>query len=127
MSASLPSLKPLFNWFLETAKALTTNSRTRTRTGTQLSGFKRQSSMNYFKSETHKSRRDGAFELESVAASERTENGGTSKGRDMYSVQVTGEGWDVEKAADGSNEAILPIQGVRSPNKIMVTTNVVVL
>ncbi|PMD41136.1 hypothetical protein L207DRAFT_403932, partial [Hyaloscypha variabilis F] len=28
MSASLPSLKPLFNWFLETAKALTTNSRT---------------------------------------------------------------------------------------------------
>jgi len=33
----------------------------------------------------------------------------------------------VEKAADGSNEAILPIQGVRSPNKIMVTTNVVVL
>jgi len=83
--------------------------------------------MNYFKSETHESRRGGAFELESVAASERTENGGTSKGRDMYSVQVTGEGWDVEKAADESNEAILPIQGVRSPNKIMVTTNVVVL
>jgi len=125
MSASLPALKPLFNWFLETAKALTTNSRTRT--GTQLSAYKRNSSLNYFKSDTHKSRRDGTFELESVAASERTDNGGTSRGRDMYSVKVTGEGWDAEKAVEGSNEAILPIQGVRSQNEIMVTTNVVVL
>ena len=62
-----------------------------------------------------------------MAASERTDNGGTSKARDMYSVKVTGEGWDVEKEAQGSNEAILPIQGVRTQNEIMVTTNVVVL
>ncbi len=125
ISASLPSLKPLFNWLLETAKALTTNSRTHT--GTQLSGFKRNSSLNYFKSDTHKSRRDGAFELESVAASERTVNGGTSKGKDMYSVKVTGEGWDIEKGGDGSNKAILPIQGVHSENEIRVTKSVVVL
>jgi hypothetical protein len=124
ISASLPSLKPLFNWFLETAKAFTTNSRSRT--GTQNSGFKRNPSLNYFKSDTFKSKNDGAFELASVTASERTENGGTSKGRDMYSVKVTGEGWDAEKGRCESDEAILPIQG-GDGNEIRVTKSVVVL
>lgn len=124
ISASLPSLKPLFNWFLETAKAFTTNSRSRT--GTQNSGFKRNSSLNYFKSDTFKSKNDGAFELASVTASERTENGGTGRGRDMYSVKVTGEGWDAEKGRYESDEAILPIQG-GDGNEIMVTKSVVVL
>ena len=62
-----------------------------------------------------------------MAASERTNNAGTSKGADMYSVKVTGEGWDAEKGNDGSSEDILPFQGVRSQHDIMVTTNVVVL
>jgi hypothetical protein len=124
ISASLLSLKLLFNWFLETAKAFTTNSRSRTRT--QKSGFERNSSLNYFKSDTFKSKDDGAFELASVTASERTENGGTGKGRDMYSVKVTGEGWDAEKGWYESDEAILPIQG-GDGNEIMVTKSVVVL
>jgi hypothetical protein len=126
MAASLPSLKPLFNWFLETAKTFTTKSRSRT--GTQISGYKRNSSLNYFKSDVHKSHRDGAFELESVAASERTDNGGTSKGRGLYSVKVTGEGWDqVEKGKFESSEDILPIQGDKTDEGIRVTTKVVVL
>lgn len=113
MAASLPSLKPLFNWFLETAKSLTTKSRSHNGT------YKRNSSLNYFKSDTHK----GAFELESVAASERA-----NKGRELYSVKVTGEGWDeVEKGMGGSSEEILPIQGGGSDEGIRVTTKVVVL
>lgn len=123
-SASLPHLKPLFKGFLETAKAFTTYSRSRTET--QNSGFKRNFSLNYFKSDTFRSKNDGAFELASVTASERTGNGGMSKGRDMYSVKVTGEGWDAEKGRYESDEAILPIQG-GDGNEIRVTKRVVVL
>jgi hypothetical protein len=128
MAASLPALKPLFNWFLETAKTLTTKVGTRTRNGTQFSAYKRTSSHNYFKSDdTHMSNRDGAFELSSIAASERTEDAGTSKGRDMYNANVTSEGWDAEKGRYASDEHILPIQGSGSDNGIRVTTKVVVL
>jgi hypothetical protein len=38
----------------------------------------------------------------------------------MYSVKVTGEGWDAEKGRYESDEAILPIQG-GDGNEIRVT------
>ena len=44
----------------------------------------------------------------------------------MYSVKVTGEGWDAEKGRYESDEAILPIQG-GDGNEIRVTKRVVVL
>jgi hypothetical protein len=63
-----------------------------------------------------------------VAASERTDNAGTSKGKDMYNVKVTSEGWDAKKGRFNSDENILPIQGLgTSDNEIRVTTKVVVL
>ena len=40
IAASLPTLKPLFNWFLETARAITSGSRTK-HSGYKVSGYGR--------------------------------------------------------------------------------------
>lgn len=110
IAASLPALKPLFNWLLETAKSLTMKSRSRT--GAQNS--KRHSSLNYFKKGT-------GIELQSVGDTD-TDKDMKSNGKGMYSVKVTGDGWDEEKG-EQSQERILPMQGA-GIGGIKVTTQV---
>ena len=81
MAGCLPSLKPLFNWLLETAKALTISSYNRTRR----SDYKRTASFGYFKQQETSSR---SVELGSIP-SQITQASNNSAAKSPYAVRVT--------------------------------------
>ena len=81
MAGCLPSLKPLFNWFLETAKALTTGSYNRTRP----SDYKRTASLGYFKQQEMSGR---SVELGGIP-SQTTQVDNNSAAKGPYAVRVT--------------------------------------
>ncbi|KAF2111020.1 hypothetical protein BDV96DRAFT_500396 [Lophiotrema nucula] len=106
IAASLPALKPLFNWFLETARAITSGGRTRG-SGYKASGYKGANSLGYQKT----SETSGSIALQSLSGK------GDPTPKNPYHVRVTTrptgladkEAWDMERAKT-SDESILPLQ-----------------
>ena len=103
IAASLPSLKPLFNWFLETARAITSGGRSRA-SEYRASGYK-AGSLGYQKQSDSSNR--------SIALQSLTNN----KGASPYNVRITTaptgladkEAWDMVHAKE-SDESIRPLQ-----------------
>lgn len=99
VAASLPALKPLFNWFLEGVRAITSGGRTR-----KTNGYKGVSSLGYQKQSEASSRSIGLHSL-----------GGSKNDtvKSPYNVQITGvadkEAWDMDHAKK-SDDSILPLQ-----------------
>lgn len=121
IAASLPSLKPLFNWFLDTARAITSGGRSR---GTgKPSGY---GGMGY--------QDMGDRSNKSIALQSLTSGGQSTPGssKNPYKVQVTTqhtgladkEAWEMVRAKN-SDESILPLQHPEAgPNDIVMTTEV---
>ena len=122
IAASLPTLKPLFNWALDTARAITSGGRTGG------SGPKGPSSLGYHKQSDHSST-GKSVELHSLP----------SKGdltRSPYNVEVKGKHTNFDDKPTGvaerdawerggSEESIIPLQHPDSgKNRIMRTTEV---
>ncbi|KAF2469141.1 uncharacterized protein BDR25DRAFT_229933 [Lindgomyces ingoldianus] len=105
IAASLPALKPLFNWFLETARAITSGGRSKG-SGYKASGYKGAGSLGYQKQ---------ASDSRSIALHSLTSKGDSTPGgyKNPYNVRVTTKGekdtWDMERAKT-SDESILPLQ-----------------
>lgn len=126
IAASLPSLKPLFNWALETARAITSGGRSR---GTGKPGYKGPNSLGYNNMADQSSK--------SIALHSLTSRGDTTPGssKGPYNVRVTTnhhhhtgladkEAWDMVRAKN-SDESILPLQRPEpGHNGIMMTKEV---
>jgi hypothetical protein len=119
IAASLPSLKPLFNWFYESALAFTT--RISKNSGYRTSAYKAGASLGYQKQQS-----DGSS---SIALHSFTNKDVT---RDPYNVQVTSvptgradkEAWDMMNAKN-SDESIRPLkENVPKQNGILMTKEV---
>lgn len=111
IAASLPSLKPLFISFLETARAITSGGRSKGSYGP--SGYKGAASLGYLKqNESAK----GSIALQSLTTQ------GTGTPKSPYNVRVTTqptgladkEAWDMMHAKN-SDESIAPLQ---SPSRL---------
>lgn len=122
IAASLPSLKPLFNWFLETARALTSASRSR---GTgRASAYKHHNSLGY---QDVGDASDKSINLQSFSGRGTSSAGGGNP----YNVRVTTshtgladkEAWDMVHAKD-SDESIRPLQPPVTHSGIMMTKEV---
>ena len=120
IAASLPSLRPLFNWFYESARAFTTGRSK----GSEYrrSGYKGAGSLGYRK-QSDGSSSDG---LQSFSSRKN------SMPRGPYNVQVTSaptgradkEAWDIMHAKN-SNESIIPLQDLeRNQHGILMTKEV---
>ncbi|KAF2662041.1 hypothetical protein K491DRAFT_710453 [Lophiostoma macrostomum CBS 122681] len=102
IAASLPSLKPLFNWFLETARAITSGGRSKG--GDYRASGYNAGSLGYQKQSDGSNR---SIALQSL----------TNKGASPYNVRVTTaptgladkEAWDMVHAKE-SDESIRPLQ-----------------
>lgn len=130
IAASLPALKPLFNWCLETARAITSGSGNRSKRSGY--GYKRNSSLGYLKADEASSR---SVALESIQSRMNNPTGGKSP----YHVRVTCESvdlttrgirkdehggkWDME-GAKKSDDSILPLQRPPVGHEIVRTTEV---
>ncbi|ORX97794.1 hypothetical protein BCR34DRAFT_607135 [Clohesyomyces aquaticus] len=107
IAASLPALKPLFNWFLDAARAITSGGRTKGSNGYKASGYKGAGSLGYQKQTSDSNR--------SIAMHSLTSKGEPTPGghKNPYNVRVTTVGekeqWDMERAKN-SDESILPLQ-----------------
>jgi len=120
IAASLPSLKPLFNWALNTARAITSGGRTRA-TGT---AYKGPNSLGYHDMGDQSNSR--SIHMQSLKSRGDSTTGET---RRPYSVQIstlpTGladrEAWDMVNAKD-SDESIRPLEP--GPKDIVMTTEV---
>lgn len=121
VAASLPALRPLFNWALNTAKALSSEGRTRmTGRGTTSFGYRTMAS----RSNSHSNE---SIKMHSMHGKDTADDV-----KSPYSVEVSTlqpipsgradkEAWDTVNAKD-SNESIRPI-GL-GPRDITVTTEV---
>lgn len=112
VAASLPALKPLFNWFLDTARAFT--SATRTKNNGYNNYHKGASSLGY-----QKQTEDSSIGLHSLATK-------TDSPRDPYSVDVLHpheKEWDME-IAKKSDDSILPQQGRPTGQGIVMTREI---
>lgn len=124
IAASLPSLKPLFNWFLDAARAITSGGRSR---GTgKASGYKGPNSLGYHDM-GDKSGNSIAMQSFSTKGEQTP-----SSSKHPYNVRVTThhtgladkEAWDLVRAKN-SDESILPLQHPEAgTNGIMVTRDV---
>ena len=121
-AASLPTLKPLFNWALESARVFTGRS------GTGPSQYyKHSSNSGYLK-------QDESFALSSMKRKSRREtmmddyHADLSKGtRVLNSVSESEKGVNWEpKSSETSEECILPIQPTYSDRGIVRTTEVTI-
>jgi hypothetical protein len=121
LAASLPTLKPLFNWALDTARAITSAGRTH---GSGLRGTKGANSLGYHKQSEVSSK---SVELQSMASK------GDSQ-RSPYEVEISGKKgpsgiaerdlWETERGKS-SEESILPLQHPDAgKNRIVRTTEV---
>ncbi|KAH7120910.1 hypothetical protein B0J11DRAFT_51864 [Dendryphion nanum] len=115
MAASLPTLKPLFNWFLETARAITSG-------GTRRSGYKGPNSLGYQKTDGQSK---SSFKLQSFSSR------GDSSPKGAYNVKISTNptGLADKEALDalrskGSDESILLQRPEPVSNSIMITTDV---
>ncbi|KAF2002055.1 hypothetical protein P154DRAFT_431759 [Amniculicola lignicola CBS 123094] len=127
IAASLPSLKPLFNWFLQTARAITSGGRTKG-SGYKASGYNQPNALGYHKT-TEGSHRSIA--LQSLGSKGDTTPSSYSK--NPYNVRITGapptsqaekEIWDMDRAKT-SDESILPLQSPPvGPHGILMTREV---
>lgn len=122
IAASLPSLKPLFNWFLEAARAITSAGRSR---GTgRASAYKKHNSLGY---QDVGDRSDKSINLQSFTS----KGASSASGGNPYNVRVTTshtgladkEAWDMMHAKD-SDESIRPLQPPVAHNGIMMTKEV---
>ncbi|KAF2675877.1 hypothetical protein K458DRAFT_482124 [Lentithecium fluviatile CBS 122367] len=123
IAASLPSLKPLFNWFLEAARAITSGSRSK---GTgRASAYKNRNSLGY---QDVGDRSDKSINLQSFTSRGASSN--TSG--NPYNVRITTshtgladkEAWDMVHAKN-SDESIRPLQPpVVAHNGILMTKEV---
>jgi hypothetical protein len=141
MAACLPPLKPIFNWFLETARALTTGSssrsRSRARYGYGYGSRSKPNSLGYLK------QAESSIAMDDMTGrSEYSGEAGDQKRGGPYKVRVSGgkevgdygtdpnrpvhrapPRWENEKAQK-SDDSILPLQ---KPDKcIMRTTEVTI-
>ncbi|KAF2263578.1 hypothetical protein CC78DRAFT_568907 [Lojkania enalia] len=123
IAASLPALKPLFNWFLETARVITSGGRTKG-SGYKASGYKGANSLGYHKTS------ENSIALQSLTAKGDITSGAKSPYNVRVSTHPTGladkEAWDMERAKT-SDESILPLQGNEIPpsgNRILMTREV---
>lgn len=122
IAACLPSLTPLFGWFLETAKALTTSG---SKNRTHPSNYKRTASLGYFKQQDTSGR---SVELGSLPT-QTSQTDRNSAAKSPYTVRVTSGGagpygkdaagcglspgddkmWEMERAKT-SDDSILPLR-----------------
>ncbi|KAL6704698.1 hypothetical protein ACN47E_007980 [Coniothyrium glycines] len=119
IAGSIPSLKPLFNWFLDTTRAFT--SRNRTRGGS----YKGASGALGYENKTEQWNKSIAM---TSFPSEGTNSPSTGS-KSPYHVSVTGvadrEGWEAHRK--DSDESILPLQQPRhtlASNGIVMTREV---
>lgn len=122
IAASLPSLKPLFNWFYDTARAITSGGRTKA-SGYKASGYKGVGSLGYHKQSENSSKSIALHSMNSK---------GDSTPRGPYNVRITThptgladkEAWDMMNAKN-SDESILPLQNPEhNPHGIVMTREV---
>lgn len=122
IAASLPSLKPLFISFLESARAITSGGRTKG-SAFKPSGYKQAGSLGYHKQDDNSSR---SIALNSLASK------GTGTPTSPYNVKVTShatgladkEAWEMLQAKN-SDESIRPLQHPERPvNGIVMTREV---
>ncbi|KAF2205511.1 hypothetical protein GQ43DRAFT_362224 [Delitschia confertaspora ATCC 74209] len=117
IAACLPALKPLFNWFLETARAFTTGQgRT---TGYNKNGYKNGASLGYQK---HSDRSSKSIGMNSLT------NKSMDSPKHPYNVRVIAtedKDWDMDRAKT-SDESIIPLQQRPSPgqNGIVLTREI---
>ncbi|KAH7355703.1 hypothetical protein BKA66DRAFT_597566 [Pyrenochaeta sp. MPI-SDFR-AT-0127] len=108
IAASLPTLKPLFNWCLETAKAITSNSRTIGGSYKVNGPSSRVGYQNKTESWNHNSIAMDSYHSKGHSSSPNSE----SPYNVRISTQPTGladkEGWDAQRK--GSDESIIPLQ-----------------
>ncbi|CAI6334434.1 unnamed protein product [Periconia digitata] len=121
IAGSLPSLKPLFNWFLQTARAITSGGRSRA-----AKGYKGPISLGYQDMPGDSSRRSIALR------SFPTTTGSPTNGESPYEVHVTTkrqgqrpkDPWDIESAKI-SDESIQPLHinepGITMTREVRVT------
>ncbi|KAF2708167.1 hypothetical protein K504DRAFT_534812 [Pleomassaria siparia CBS 279.74] len=129
LAASLPTLKPLFSWALETARAMTSGNRSHGSGFRGAVGYK--PAMGYHKASDHSSTSGGkSVELRSLAS--RGESGAINP----YNVEIHGrqgptgiaerDAWDME-GGKSSQESIMPPQHPdlgMGKNRIVCTTEV---
>jgi hypothetical protein len=129
IAASLPTLKPLFNWFLETARAITSGGRSKGTSGYRASAYgKGANSLGYHQ---HTSSSNPSIALQSIE-SKGDANPGSYNRRGPYNVKVTSdatgvadkEAWDI-MGAKNSDESIRPLQQPEhNPSGIVMTREI---
>lgn len=108
IAASLPTLKPLFNWFLETARAITSGSRTLGGSYKVNGPNTRGGYQNKTESWNNNSIAMHSYSGKGEASSTNSDNPYNVK----ITTQPTGladkEGWEAQRK--GSDESIIPLQ-----------------
>lgn len=107
IAGSLPSLKPLFNWFLKTARGITSSGKSR-KGG--VTGYNGPTSLGYQDMQSGSGRR-------SIALRTLTNHAGSPTDNDPYDITITTQRqkpkpkdpWDIESAKI-SDESISPLQ-----------------
>ena len=123
LAASLPTLKPLFNWALETARAITSAGRTH---GSGRGATQGANSLGYHK---HSEVSSKSVELQSMASKADSQSQ-----KSPYNVEIRGKQgpmgiaerdlWENERGKS-SEESILPLQHPEpGKNRIVRTTEV---
>lgn len=122
VAASLPTLKPIFNWFLETARTFTTGGRSRG------GSYKAGSKSRGYQNKTEQWSKNIAM---NSYPSKGAESSSTSS-QSPYHVSITGvadkEGWEAHRKE--SDESIMPLQQTRhtrNPTGIMMTREITVV
>jgi hypothetical protein len=112
IAGSLPTIKPLFNSFLNVAKALTSGTRSKN------ASYHAKGSRN---STGYRKTKDKSIPMDSFGTSSSPTS---SKAQDAYSVHVTGladkEAWEAQrKGSDESNFPLRPAEALRSEGIVM--------
>ncbi|KAF2494293.1 hypothetical protein BU16DRAFT_512732 [Lophium mytilinum] len=136
VAATLPSLKPLFGWLLNTARALTTagsgNGGLKYGSGSKMAlGYKRNNSLGYFRAGEGSGESEGSVAMESLPSRSGGDGGAI---KSPYRVRVTAESSVLgitagqrERDGSGSGEGGLPLQRLEAGrNGIVMTREVYV-
>ena len=121
IAASLPALKPFFNWFFETARAFTSAGRTK------MGDYKGGSGLRGYQNTTEQWGKN--IQMDSLPGNTAVYSQTSSnKG---YDVQVTGvadrEGWEAHRKSDESIEPLRQPRHTLAPHGIVVSREISVV
>lgn len=118
IAASLPTLKPLFNWFLETARSFTTGHRSKN-ASYGVNGTKNSAG---YKNTTDAWEKN--IPMERFTRNDNASSATSTSGKDPYSVKITGlaerDAWEATRK--DSDESIYPLRPNNGPGSGILRT-----